>query len=81
MKTLAAVQPRQIGTVLYQHGEEIPAAAIPEGQLDKLVDAGWIRAYDTSERRSLHRLFAPFSGSKESERLDKAELTAFALPE
>jgi hypothetical protein len=80
MKTFAVVHPREIKGQLYEHADELPPNTVSKDEADKLLDAGWLKEYDASERRSLHRLFHLFSGCKEQEALTKDELRAYALP-
>ncbi len=75
--TLVAIRHLEIDGHVFQHGAEIVPGLFAQEVVDKLLDQGVLREYP--ERRSLHRLFAPFSGCKNREQLTKAELTSFAL--
>jgi hypothetical protein len=76
--TLIALSHRQLGDSHFRHGEEIPPDKL-EGELrDYWLDHKWAQEHD---RRSLYRLFAPFSGVKDKEQLAQEELDACGLPE
>ena len=76
--TLVFIRHTQIGDHLYHHGDELPPDTLSQAEVDKAVDQGWLREY--LQRRSLYRLLASFSGSKEHEGLDKHEREAYTLP-
>jgi hypothetical protein len=69
--TLVFIRHGQIGSRVFQHGDELPPDIISQETIAKWLDQKWI--YEDSERRSLYRIFAPFSGSKESEELTGEE--------
>ena len=73
--TLVCIGPRLIDRQ-YQHGEEVPPDLLDQQIIDRMLDQKVLA--EIPQRRSLYRLFAPFSGCKETEPLD-AELTAFGL--
>jgi hypothetical protein len=79
--TLVAIRTLNLGDHVFHHGAEIIPGLLSQDTVNKLVDRGRLREYDPSERRSLYRLFAPFSGCEETERPTKEELTAYALQE
>jgi hypothetical protein len=75
--TLVFIRHIEIGGRAFAHGSELPPDLLSQHEVAKLLDHAVLREYP--ERRSLYRLFAPFSGSKEQEQLDKQELTELAL--
>jgi hypothetical protein len=76
--TLIAIRHLEIEGHVFAHGTEIMLGLLAKDAIDRLIDQGSVREYDSKDRRSLYRLLAPFSGAKEREPLD-AELTAFGL--
>ena len=76
--TLIFVRTTDIGDKRFTHGAELPPDLLPRKVIDQWLDSGRLKEYP--DRRSLHRLFACFSGCKEKEQLDKAELDAYCLP-
>jgi hypothetical protein len=78
--TLVVLGTRDINGRRYTQGEELPPDLLPRDVVDKWLDNRWLFEYYSADRRSLFRLFAPFSGSKEQGQLTKEELTAYALP-
>jgi len=78
MKTLIAHGHHELGNEQFHHGDELPPSLISGELADWWIDHGWAREHDSSERRSLHRLFSAFSGTAETEPLD-AELAQYAL--
>jgi hypothetical protein len=80
MKTLVVLGHLQVGDQLFKHGEELPPDLLPVEAINLHLDHRQLVEYDSNERRSLYRLFAPFSGAKEQEQLAKEELTAYTLP-
>ena len=77
--TLVSISVREIGDRRFQHGEEIPP-----GLLDGDLLAYWLdhkQCVEVPERRSLYRLFAPFSGAKEREQLTRNEVALFTVGE
>jgi hypothetical protein len=76
--TLVFIRHHEINGRLYRHAEELPPGALSQEIVNQLLDQGVLREY--AERRSLYRLFAPFSGCKEIEELDAHELSAYGLP-
>jgi hypothetical protein len=70
--TLVSINHRQLGDRHFYHGEEIEPDLLEGQLLDWWIDHGWCR--EAPERRSLYRLFSPFSGCKESEPLAENEL-------
>ena len=79
MKTLVVIRHLQIGERQFHHGEELPPDLLPPEAVDWHVDQKQLIEYDSSERRSLHRLLHRFSGCSEIERMSTVELTACAL--
>jgi hypothetical protein len=75
--TLVAIHHRQLGERLFRHGAEIEPELLEGALLDYWLDHKWCRGMP--ERRSLYRLFALFSGCKESEHLNADELDAYTL--
>ena len=80
MKTLVALGHRTFQDRQFVHGDEIPLDLLSVEQIDWEIDHRGIVEYDSAERRSLYRLFAPFSGSKEKAELSSDELTELCLP-
>jgi len=78
--TLVFIRHCQIGSRSFAHASELPPDALSREQIDKLIDEGRLTQYDSDQRRSLYRLFAPFSGAEEREVLTREELTALTLP-
>jgi hypothetical protein len=77
--SLVCNRQREIADRHFRHWEEIEPGLLEGQLLDYWLDRGWARDYP--ERRSLYRLFAPFSGCNEREPLSRQELTAYALGE
>lgn len=80
MTTLILIGTHDIDGRRYNHGEELPPDLLPRETVDQWLDRKWLVEYDTAYRRSIYRLFAPFSGAKESEPLTPEETKAYALP-
>ena len=80
MKTIVAVGHKQFGEQQFTHGSEIPPDLLPAEVVDYHVDRKELIEYDSSERRSLYRLFHVFSDCDETEPLTPEELNAYALP-
>ena len=76
--TLVSIHYRQIGDRHFHHSAEIEPDVLTGDLLDWWLDHKWCA--ESPERRSLYRLFAPLSGSKEREQLTGAELANYALP-
>jgi hypothetical protein len=76
--TLVFIRHTEIGGRLYHHGEELVPGSLEDAAIDKMLDQKIL--VEIPQRRSLYRVFAPFSGAKEHEPLD-AEIAEFALPE
>ena len=79
--TLVAFRHLEIGGHVFAHGAEIIPGLLTKEAADKLIDADQLREYDSRDRRSLYRIFSPFSGCAERELLDKAELTELCFPQ
>ena len=75
--TLVTIGTRQIGDHQLNHGDEVPPGSLPPEVTDRMIDQKQLAEHPA--RRSLYKIFAPFSGATEREPLD-AELTPFALP-
>jgi hypothetical protein len=75
--TLVAIRHVEIEGHVFHHGSEIMPDLLSKESADKLIDQGMLREY--RERRSLYRIFAPFSGAKEKEQLDDDEVNKLAL--
>jgi hypothetical protein len=58
------------------HGDELPDGLLSQDQINQMLDQKMLAEYP--QRRSLYRLFAPFSGAKQREPLD-AELADYSL--
>jgi len=80
MKTYIVLGHHEISGVQLHHGDEAPPSLIDGELRDWWLDHHWLAEHDDSERHSLYRLFAPFSGTKQTEpiRLD-AELAQFVI--
>ena len=70
---------RTIDGKRFEHGAEIPPGSLTAEAVDSMLDNRELTEYDAAERRSLYRLFAPFSGCKETESLTREELDELAL--
>jgi len=81
MKTIVSIGQREFAHRIFQHDEEIPPSLLPSEAVDWCVDHKQVREYDSTERRSLHRLFSEFNGCSEKEQLSEDETTALALPQ
>jgi hypothetical protein len=79
MKTLVARGMRTIDGKRYAHGAEIPPGLLPAEAVDWMLDNRELTECDASERRSLYRLFASFSGCTETESLTQKEIDELAL--
>jgi hypothetical protein len=78
--TLIAIKHFEIDGYTFHHGCEIMPGLLAKRTVDKLIDSGHVREYDSSERRSLYKLFSPFSGCDEREPLGAEDLTSYGLP-
>ena len=78
MKTIVANGPQTLSGRRFAHGEEIPATELSDELLDYWLDHKLAIEIESDDRRSLHRLFSPFSGTDETETLDR-ELAQYAL--
>ena len=75
--TLVAIHHHEIGNRTVRHGEEIEPGLLTGELRDWWLDHRWCT--EVPERRSLYRLFAPFSGCDEREALSNNELALFAI--
>ncbi len=80
MKTLVLLGHHEIGGQQFHHGDELPPNTLPAETVDSWIDRKWLMELDSVERRSLFRLFAPFSRSKETEELTEEEKAELCLP-
>ena len=78
--TLVVIHHLRLGDRAFAHGEELEPDFLPPEAVDKLLDAGRLAACPSGYRRSLYRLFASFSRTKEHEQLSPEEMEAYALP-
>ena len=78
--TLIILRHLQVGDRQFRDGEELPPDLLPAEAIDFHLDRKELVEYESNDRRSLYRLFSVFSGAKETETLDRHELTAYALP-
>ena len=76
--TLVSIHHHQLNGRQIIHGDEIPPGLLTGELLDWWIDKRWCR--EMPERRSLYRLFAPFSGCEERQELTESELTSYTLP-
>jgi len=76
--TLIFLHHTDLGDRKFRFGEELPPGVLPATVVDQWLDSGRLKEYP--ERRSLYRVFAPFSGCKEREQLTEDELTSYSLP-
>jgi hypothetical protein len=74
--TLVVLSHRQIGERRFLHGDELPPDLLPREAIDLHLDRRELAEYDSADRRSLYRLFAPFSACTEAESLTQDELKA-----
>ena len=78
--TLVFIRHHEIGARVFPHGSELEPDLLTQDDINKLIDKGVLKEYDSSERRSLFRLFPTFSDCKETESLTDDELKAYTLP-
>jgi hypothetical protein len=78
--TLVAIRTLNLGDHVFHHGDEIIPGLLDNETIDKLIDQKRIREYHSADRRSLFRLFSPFSGCDQREQLTHEELDTLALP-
>ena len=76
--TLVSIHHHELNGVQLIHGDEIVPGLLTGELLDWWIDKRWCR--EMPERRSLHRLFHPFSGCEERQELTERELTSYTLP-
>jgi hypothetical protein len=79
MTTLVVIRSLQVGDRRFAHGEQLPPGLLPKEAIDLHLDRKELVAYDSDERRSLHRLLHHFSGCSESEQLTPEERSALCL--
>ncbi|PYK64985.1 MAG: hypothetical protein DME50_10640 [Verrucomicrobia bacterium] len=80
MKTLSCNGHRELAGVRYHHGDELPPNILNEELADYWLDHRLAIEHDDTERRSLYRLFAPFSGTLQTEPIElDAELAQYVL--
>jgi hypothetical protein len=79
VKTLVFNGHGEVGGRTFHHGDELPPGLLAPEVVNQWLDQRKLIEYDPSERRSLYRLFASFSGCAEEEALSSAELAAYAL--
>ena len=79
MKTIASIGQREFAHRVFQHDEEVPPTLLPSEAVDWCVDHKQLRDHDSTERRSLYRLFSEFSCCSEKEQLSDDELIRYAL--
>ena len=80
MKTIVAIGLREFAHRVFQHDEEIPPTLLPSEAVDWCVDHKQVKEHDSTERRSLFRLFHSFSACSEKEQLSDDELKSLTLP-
>ena len=78
--TLVFIRHHEIDGRIFIHGSELQPELLAQETIDRLIDAGALKEYDSSERRSLFRLLPAFSGCNEREPLTQQECDAYALP-
>ena len=76
--TLVSIHHHELNGRQFLHGDEIVPGLLTGELLDWWIDKRWCR--EMPERRSLHRLFHPFSGCEERQELTERELTSYTLP-
>jgi hypothetical protein len=74
--TLVFIQHHEIDGRIFTHASELEPGLLSPEQVNKLIDRGVLKEYDSSERRSLYRLLHHFSSCSETERLSTEELAA-----
>jgi hypothetical protein len=79
MTTLIVNKHAQVGNRQFQHGEELPPDLLPREVVDHWLDQRFLLELDSSDRRSLFRLFPHFSGCKEQEQLTNEERNNLCL--
>jgi hypothetical protein len=79
--TLVAIRTLNFGDHVFHHGDEIIPDLFDEQTVNRLIDQKRVKEYDTRDRRSLYRLFSPFSGCDQREQLTQEELDTLALPD
>jgi hypothetical protein len=79
--TLVFLRHAQVGSHHFEHGQELPPGLLPAEVINHWLDERWLKAYDSTERRSLYRLFAPLSGCQVREPFSQKELELYALGE
>jgi hypothetical protein len=77
--TLVFIRHGQVGSTQFQHGEELPPGLLPREIIGHWLDEHWLVELDSTQRRSLYRIFAPFSGCKECEQLSAKEVALYRL--
>jgi hypothetical protein len=78
--TLVALRHFEVEGHVFHHSAEIMPGLLAKETVDKLIDQGLVKEYDSADRTSLYRLFAPFSGCEERDPLSHEELTSYGLP-
>ena len=79
MKTLILNGDHKVVTgELQRHGAELKPDSLPQETIDQWLDQRWL--VEVPQRRSLYRMFWLFSGAKEKEPLDEAEVNELCLP-
>jgi hypothetical protein len=81
MITLIALRHLEIDGHVVAHGCEVQPGRLAQATIDRLIDQGSVREYDSKDRRSLFRLFSKFSDCDEQEHLTEDELDSLGLPE
>jgi len=66
---LVFIRAHQIGDHQFLHSDELPPGIVSQEAINKLLDQGFLE--ECPERRSLYRIFAPFSDCKEQEQLEQ----------
>ena len=69
------------GKLAHRFGDEVPPGLFPQKTVDEALDQKWLAELDSTQRRSLYKIFAPFSGCKECEHLSTKEQAFYKLEE
>jgi hypothetical protein len=79
--TLIFIRHGQVGDRQFHFGDELPPGLVSQEVVDHWLDENWLKAHDSTQRPSLYRLFARFTGATPEQPLTQEQAEKFCLQE
>ena len=79
MRTLVVIGTREFADRRFTHNEELEPNLLPAEVVDYWLDKKWLAETDSTERRSIYRIFHRFSGCGEKQPLPQQEVENYCL--